>query len=92
MTTTRGDLDLTNEVDEITDILNMPIGTTICYHRGFLAVDRGVGREKKNRTPRECAVDETGAIAWGLYEAGRVVLVQKRVADGDYKYLAQRVK
>lgn len=79
-------------IQEVTDILNQPIGTTICYHRGFLAVDRGAGKEKRHKTPQECAVDETGAIAWTLYGSGRVALTQKRIADGDYEYLAQRVK
>jgi hypothetical protein len=62
------------------DIINWrnqaEIGDEIVYHTGYLA----------NQRFRD--VDKIAADAWRLAERGRVCLVQKKLGDGRYEYIA----
>jgi hypothetical protein len=53
------------------------MGTTVCYHAGFIMKDR-------HKDPK---VDAIAHDAWALYEAGRVLLTQRKIKDGLYEYL-----
>jgi hypothetical protein len=78
---------LNRQAMEITEILNKPRGSQITYHVGFLAIDR---EENENKaTWRE--YDETAKIAYNLYEARKVTLVQKRLSPMIYEYIAVRL-
>lgn len=63
-------------------------GDKVCYYRGWLM------REKLGKLPymvRTNSVSEdflTTDKAWDFYEMGVVELVQKKVSDEDYLYLA----
>jgi hypothetical protein len=48
------------------------------YHRGSLVADR----------LKDPACDKIAADAWRLAERGRVCLVQKKIRDGVYSYIA----
>ena len=72
-----------DSVTEITTILSAPIGASVCYHIGYLAADRAFSEE----------VNDTGKLAWKLYEQGRVCLTQKRLEKNKpvFAYLATRI-
>lgn len=72
-------------VQEITKILSMPRGSRLVYHVGFLTVDR-FNEDNKNRAQH----DEVADIAWNLHEAGKVALIQRRLGDRLYEYIAVR--
>ena len=56
-----------------------------CYYTGFLFVDR----QKGNAAAEEAA--RVGNEAWALYMQGLVTLVQHRLGDAQYEYIAVRV-
>ncbi len=57
-------------------------GAKIIYYTGhFFGGDRRIGPDHKE-------VDILARAAWGALEAGRVRLVQRRIKDGVYEYLA----
>ena len=61
-------------------------GDSIVYHRGFLSIDR------KRAGDRAKQLEELAA--WVLLSSERrsVVLLQRRHADGDYEYIAQKAR
>ncbi len=75
-------------------IANRPRAFT--YHYGFLPLDPGqwlmgdaMGVENAEMRDVVCpAVEEIAALAWEAYEAGRVVVVQRRVGAGLFEYIA----
>lgn len=75
---------------EITEILNKQPGESVVYHRGNLVYDRGGILPQKYRTPEHDAIDASATIAWSLYMAGKVHLVQRRLGANDYEYIAVR--
>jgi hypothetical protein len=52
-------------------------GEWMIYHRGFLMADRA-----------DWPVDQIAKAAWRNYEAGLVLLVQQRVCEMVYDYIA----
>lgn len=73
---------------EITEIIMRRPGDRIVYHRGHLAYDRG--QEEQKRSDEERKVNETANIAWKLWQAGKVHLLQRRVAKDTWDYIAER--
>ena len=66
-------------------------GQSIEYHRGHLVVDRANGFSRLDEKPRR----ELHAIAKRavfLAEASRLILVQRRLDEGEYSYLAIKTK
>ena len=61
-----------------------PPGTIICYHRGYLPYDRGSGPADEIGGP----VREIEKMAILLWEIGAIELVQRRLGDFRYEYLA----
>ena len=59
--------------DPRADLLNIEKGTCVTYHTGHLAADKA---------DYEFGIP-AAALAWKLYEQGRVALVQKRLKDPD---------
>jgi hypothetical protein len=53
-------------------------GEKITYHTGFIMKDRHT----------DPVVDAIALAAWNLYTAGRVCLLQQKITDGLYDYLA----
>jgi hypothetical protein len=62
-------------------------GSSLEYHRGYLALDRS-GFGSLGNTPARAAVGLLGARAHDLAERGLVHLVQHRHGPEDYSYLA----
>lgn len=56
-------------------LINGPKGSKFVYHIGFLANVPSRARREAND-------------AWNAYQEGLVELVQKRIADGQYLYMA----
>lgn len=61
-------------------------GSTIAYHRGFLAMDRGAGSRLGDDAGEE--LDHIATALMAMAEAGRVHLFQRRHSACDYTYLA----
>ena len=53
------------------------MGTTVCYHTGMICNDR----------IRDPKVQSIAADAMELYEAGRVLLTQRKIGPLQYEYL-----
>ena len=65
-------------------LANAPPGDAYIYHVGFLLQDRGVGGgEHPGALPHKM-----GDIAWKSYKLGETVLLQKRLKEGQFVYLA----
>lgn len=62
-------------------------GASTIYYRGLLSRDRQTSELIKGEF--NFALKEA-SLAYALYEAGMVNLVQRRKGDGDYEYIAQR--
>ena len=83
------------KIEEITDILNRPRGSSLTYHVGHLSIDRakhhvdGPGIVQYTDTERQ-AFDDTGVLAARFQEAGQVALVQRKLGPHRYQYIAQR--
>ena len=56
------------------------MGTTVCYHAGFIMKDR-------HADPK---VDAIANDAWRLYEAGQVLLTQRKIKDGQYREMFEK--
>lgn len=63
------------------DFWNMKRGQRTVYHRGFLAEDR-------EKNPSVC---DSANVAWELAQKGVLLLVQRRIGNMDYEYIAQRL-
>ena len=62
-------------------------GDTLEYHRGFLTLDRsGIGLASEHRHLR--TLNLLARRAYDLAERGLVHLVQRRIADDAFSYLA----
>ncbi len=68
-------------------IKNLKPGETHIYHQGFLCADI----EDHSREIRNIAIGRQEG-AYSAYEKGWCLLVQKKVADGFYEYLAVRTR
>ena len=62
-------------------------GDVCAYHHGFLVVDRDPGVSRLSAPARQ-ALTAVADLALAFAEAGRVLLVQERLGDGVYRYLA----
>ena len=62
-------------------------GDTCAYHHGLLVVDRDPVLSKLSAPARQ-ALTAVADLALAFAEAGRVLLVQQRLGDGVYRYLA----
>jgi hypothetical protein len=62
-----------------------PPGARKCYYTGYLFADR---RKGNAAAAEACAI---GDEAWALHKAGLVTLVQRRLGDAQYEYIAVRV-
>jgi hypothetical protein len=60
------------------------------YHSGFLLVDREPSPDQPH-DDKWCALRELAEAAWQLYEEGKIVLTQRRLADDKYEYIATRI-
>ena len=66
-------------------------GARIVYHVGLLCYDRDVRDQKTfERTPRADAVGEIADEALDLALRNEVFLLQRKLADGYYEYIAVR--
>ena len=63
-------------------------GDRVVYHQGSLAVDRGSTSSLQRRKRRR--IDDLATAAHAAAAAGRVHLVQERLATGTFRYLAVR--
>lgn len=68
-------------------IAQMPRGTRVIYHTGLLYADRGIGPDAAKA---EKAINTAANLAWDLHLAGLVNLVQRRVFEGGFEYIAER--
>lgn len=64
-------------------------GDRVVYHQGSLALDRGATSSLRRRERRR--IDDLATAAHAAAAAGRVHLVQERLAVGTFCYLAVRV-
>ena len=62
-------------------------GELLEYHRGSLSLDRGYP-EQKNKDPNQVQIDEMSARVFCLAERGFLHLLQKRIGDACFSYLA----
>ena len=62
-------------------------GDVLEYHRGFLCLDRGTP-EQTNKKPHQIQLDEMSARAFDLAERGFLHLLQQRVGDACFRYMA----
>jgi hypothetical protein len=69
---------------------NAKRGARLEYHRGYLAMDRGVGSRLGEEAGLE--LDRVAAALMAMAEAGRVHLVQCRNGPNDYTYVAVRAR
>lgn len=66
-------------------------GDRCVYYRGDLSRDRTILITDSPKWIAEAReADAIGSAAWAAYEAGRVHLVRRRVADNHYEYIAER--
>jgi hypothetical protein len=63
-------------------------GDRVIYHQGSLALDRGSTSLLQRRERRR--IDDLATAAHAAAAAGRVHLVQERLATGTFRYLAVR--
>jgi hypothetical protein len=63
-------------------------GDRVVYHQGSLVVDRGSTSSLQRRERRR--IDDLATAAHAAVAAGRVHLVQERLATGTFRYLAVR--
>ena len=83
------------KIEEITDILNRPRGSSLTYHVGHLSIDRakhrvdGPGIVEYSDDERQ-AFEATAVVADSLQTAGHVALVQRKLGPHRYQYIAQR--
>ena len=63
-------------------------GDRVVYHQGSLALDRGPTSSLQRRERRR--IDDLATAAHVAAAAGRVHLVQERLAVGTFRYLAVR--
>jgi hypothetical protein len=63
-------------------------GDRVVYHKGCLALDRGSTSSLPRRERRR--IDDLAAVAHAAAAAGRIHLVQERLATGTFRYLAVR--
>lgn len=56
-------------------------GDRVVYHTGLLMYDRLFGHPGAE-------LDAIALAAWRMYEAGAVTLVQRKISDGNYEYMA----
>lgn len=68
-----------NEAQFIRWLAQAKAGDSVVYFTGFLATMPGPGRKTAKR-------------AWKAYEEGKVNLVQQRVGEAAYLYIAQKRK
>lgn len=66
-------------------LLDLAPGQSVIYHTGMLAKDREFPSADYLR------VRETQRAAMEAYERGQVTLVQRRLKDGVYEYIAVRL-
>lgn len=59
-------------------------GETIVYHIGSIMRDRATGAHFPE-------VHSTACAAWEMMEAGKVVLLQRRIEPGLYEYRAKKL-
>lgn len=59
-------------------------GSSLTYHKGFLALDKDAHRFSAD-------IRKLARAVWTLYEAGFVTLTQRRLGPFSYEYIAVRV-
>lgn len=62
-------------------------GSTCCYFEGLLMRERALHDPALPIPPRL----SVSRKMWALYVSGRVTLVQKRLSDFHYQYMAQKI-
>lgn len=62
-------------------------GDVMEYHRGFLALDRSFASEARTEDER-LALNQIASLAMRLSDRGLINLVQRRVGDERFAYLA----
>ena len=65
-------------------------GDRLEYHRGYLAMDRGVGSRLGEESGLE--LDRVATAVMAMAAAGHVHLVQRRHGPNDYTYVAVRAR
>ncbi|MGH6796583.1 MAG: hypothetical protein ACREDH_15620 [Methylocella sp.] len=60
------------------------------YHTGYLACDRG--EYPRARTSAQTRLDDEATAMWNMAEAGKLVLVQRRLGYMCYEYHAIPIK
>jgi hypothetical protein len=55
-------------------------GQSMIYYTGFLTKDRG---------PPNDEISQIASAAWALFESGYITLVQRRLSENVYQYIAQ---
>lgn len=77
-----------NNPDALADWMrDAPIGASVCYFEGLLMRSRAL-HDTRSHIPSTLL---TAQRAWGYHLMGRLALVQKRIGDERYQYLAQKV-
>lgn len=75
-------------------LANSAVGDMLIYHEGDLAVDRdcsdfsAMTRDEKRRAT---SIDETGRVVLDAAARGHLMLFQKRLGRGFFRYIALRV-
>ena len=78
-------------------LLNASSGEQFTYHEGLLSADRlrrislSGKMEQGRKTRRNKHVEGMALIAEAAKNSGAVSLIQRRICDGCYQYMAQRV-
>ena len=62
-------------------------GEILEYHRGFLCLDRGTP-DQSNKKPHQIKLDEMSTRALDLAERGFLHLLQQRIGEASFRYLA----
>lgn len=69
-------------------------GAVCVYHRGLLMADRQWWFDSGNKSfghwGRDEKVDNLAKAVWTAYRLGDVYLLQRKLGEGDYEYLAIR--
>lgn len=85
----------TDHATAVTKLLALRIGMPpVVYHRGYLAADCGdhVDRGKgKKLSAYELGARSARRAAMEGYLSGRLTLVQRRLGDHDYDYIAHGI-
>ena len=82
-----GDHDFCSE--DISRILAMPAGSSVVYHVGLLAADKGPTRVAR-KSDEQRQLSKTADLALKLQQQGKVILSQKCVGDDVFIYRATR--